>query len=314
MNVNGSAGLGNGGHGVFVNNTANNRIGEVSETVPVILNGGETLLARNAISGNGQVGVFVLGPQATGNVIRGNLIGTDVGGTANIGNSAGGVQLVASGNRVERNVIAFNSALDAETGVAVSGETSISNLITENSMFSNDGLGINLLGGVQDGNGVTLNDAGDADSGPNGLLNFPILESATIAASNLTVSGFSTPGSIIELFVAAADPSGFGEGQAFLATLTEGSVADLDATTATYGPGTINGLQQGSDTTNRFRFTIPVPVGVAVGTLLTATATDGNQNTSEFSGNVAVAEVFDFGDVHQHLQHDDRIERRATQL
>ena len=70
-------------------------------------------------------------------------------------------------------------------------------------------------------------------------------------------------------------PSGFGEGKTYLTTLTEGSGADLDDTTGSYGPGPINNLLQGSDTTNRFRFEIPLPGGVSQGTLLTATATLG---------------------------------------
>ena len=253
------------------------------------------------ISANRREGVLIQESddptESRDNEIANNFIGTDLSGTANFGNAAGGVHLDGVRNRVDRNVIAFNSELVGDTGVAVSGNANTGNLITANSMFSNDGLGINLIGGTEDGNGVTLNDAGDVDTGPNDLLNFPILEKAVISSGNLTISGFAPPGSIIEFFVAAADPSGFGEGQTFLTALDEGRGDDLDATTGTYGPGPINGLQQGTDTTNRFRFTIPTPAGVALGTLLTATATDEFNSTSEFSGNVTVTgESADFGD------------------
>ena len=44
--------------------------------------------------------------------------------------------------------------------------------ITQNSIFDNSALGIDLLG-----NGVTPNDVGDGDAGPNGLQNFPIIKS-----------------------------------------------------------------------------------------------------------------------------------------
>src|SRR5262249_32336983 len=59
-----------------------------------------------------------------------------------------------------------------------------------------------------------------------------------------------------------------------------------------YGPGPINGLSQGTNTTNRFRFLIPLASlpGVAVGTPLTSTATLGDPVTSEFSGNVGVTQ------------------------
>src|SRR5262249_15124766 len=103
------------------------------------------------------------------------------------------------------------------------------------------------------------------------------------------------PGSVIEVFVAKADGSGFGEGQTYVITLTEGGTgaggsdpyADADAGTGTYGPGAINGIAQGTDNTNKFSFTLPTPGGVSNGTKLTATATLGGQ-TSEFSGNVTV--------------------------
>ena len=134
---------------------------------------------------------------------------------------------------------------------------------------------------------MTLNDNGDADAGPNGLRNFPVVVSASLDRHRAFAGGFARPGSAIELYIAQADPSGFGEGLTYLGTLTEGSAADLDATTGTYGPANINGLAQGTDNTNRFSFRITVPGGVAIGTRLTGTATIGGE-TSEFGGNVLV--------------------------
>src|SRR4030095_16754525 len=84
-----------------------------------------------------------------------------------------------------------------------------------------------------------------------------------------------------------ADPSGFGEGLTYLTTLNEGGGTDLNATTGTYGPAAINGLLQGTDTTNRFAFRMAIPASVSIGTVLTGTATLGGQ-TSEFAGNVTV--------------------------
>jgi hypothetical protein len=72
-----------------------------------------------------------------------------------------------------------------------------------------------------------------------------------------------------------------------LGTLTEGSGADLNATTGTYGPAVINGVAQGTDTTNRFTFRFPTPGGVSIGTALSSTATISGE-TSEFGGNVIV--------------------------
>ena len=136
---------------------------------------------------------------------------------------------------------------------------------------------------------MTLNDDGDADTpGANDLLNYPIIESAQIEGGNLVVNGFAAAGMTIEFYIADADPTGFGEGVTFLFSVLEGSGADSDNTVDSYGPAAINGLAQGQDTTNRFRFSVPTPPGVSVGTDLTATGTLSGA-TSEFSGRATVS-------------------------
>jgi uncharacterized repeat protein (TIGR01451 family) len=169
--------------------------------------------------------------------------------------------------------------------------------MSQNSIYGNGvatGLGIDLdprgidPNGYMPPQGVSLNDAGDGDAGPNNLLNFPVIQTAMISGGNLTVTGWARPGSLIEFFLAANDPSGFGEGQTYVFTATEGSGADADATSSLYGPGPINGVAQGTDTTNRFSFTLPTPGGVTPGVRLTATARLGG-NTSEFSAFLVVS-------------------------
>jgi len=187
----------------------------------------------------------------------------------------------------------------ARAGIAVvpgaTATTACCITITRNSIYNNGTIGIDLNPIVSDPNtytpdGVTLNDLNDADTGPNGLINYPILQNATISGGNLHLTGWARPGSVIELFLADSDPSGFGEAKTYLATLTEGSGADTDATVSLYGPGAINGLSQGTDNTNRFSFSIPLPGGVSNGTLLTATATLAG-TTSEFSARVVASQV-----------------------
>jgi hypothetical protein len=198
---------------------------------------------------------------------------------------AGGTAVTFSSNIVTAN---------AGPGVAVVQASGI--VMTQNSIFGNGtatGLGIDLDPRTVDPNvyepsqGVSLNDNGDTDTGPNGLLNYPVIQFATIGSGNLTVVGWARPGSLVEFFIAAPDATNFGEGQSYRFSGLEGSGADTEATASTYGPGAINGIAQGTDTTNRFRFTVPVPSGVAAGTRLTATATLGG-NTSEFSGLITV--------------------------
>ncbi len=264
--------IGNLGNGVALLGSSNNTVG------------GSTTAAGNVVVNSAANGVLLAGSQTSGNVIQMNWIGTNSTGTAPWGNGAAGVAIdEAANNQIIENTITNNSATDPFTGVAVFSGTQ--NAIRRNSIFQNEGLGIDLLD-----DGVTLNDTGDLDSGPNDLLNFPILESATVYGNTLNLSGFARPGAEIEFFLAAPDPTGFGEGKTYLVTLVEGSAEDQDATTGTYGPAPINGLSQGTDTTNRFLFKIPVPGGVELGQVLTATATDADDNTSEFSGNLAIEE------------------------
>ncbi len=226
------------------------------------------------------------------NTVTGNGIGT---GTAL---EDMGVRIYGSGNTVDRNVIFSNVG-----GGIVVTPTASTTVITKNSIFSNGTagstptheIGIDLQASTDNvslGTSpfVTLNDSGDADTGGNGLLNYPVIQTATITGGQLTLTGFARPGSSIELFIAAPDPSGFGQGKTYLGTVVEGSASDQDATTGTYGPAAINGISQGTDTTNRFKFVIAVPPGVGAGTVLTSTATVAGA-TSEFGGNVTVTAV-----------------------
>ncbi|HUN55617.1 MAG TPA: SdrD B-like domain-containing protein, partial [Smithella sp.] len=237
---------------------------------------------------------------AGGTVVSGTAIGNTI--TVNGFSSAGirstePIGIVAwelsagSALTIQQNLVTGN----AGPGITVISATGVT--ITQNSIYANGSLttdiGIELNSVSGDPNtytaqGVTINTAGCTHTGPNNELNFPIIQTALIAGGNLVLRGWACPGSAIELFISAPDASGgFGSGKTYLTTLTEGSASDTDSTSSTYGPGAINGLLQGTDTTNRFTFTIPVPSGVAIGTVLTATETLAG-NTSEFSGEATV--------------------------
>ncbi len=107
--VDGEFSRGNQGHGVEIINAPGNQIGTDGD-------GTSDPLERNIISGNSQYGIFSQGKQT---IIVGNYIGTDITGTAAVGNGVG-VSFQGSGaNRVgtnadgmsdeeERNVISGN--------------------------------------------------------------------------------------------------------------------------------------------------------------------------------------------------------------
>lgn len=98
--------------------------------------GGETPALRNLISGNNQTGIQVLGG-ASGNVIRGNLVGTNAAGAAAvpngtgvwvtnaagtaIGGAAAGAGNVISGNRDYGVLLAPQGAGETVTGTTIQG-------------------------------------------------------------------------------------------------------------------------------------------------------------------------------------------------
>ena len=123
----------------------------------------------------------------------------------------------AGDNDLDSNLIAFNG----DEGVLVGGGTG--NRILNNRIHSNGKLGINLVGGKENINGVTKNDgrAKDRDTGANNLQNFPVLSSARTEGTTTTIKGKlrSAPRKtfIVQFFSSPQkDSSGFGEGQEFM--------------------------------------------------------------------------------------------------
>jgi parallel beta-helix repeat protein len=112
--------------------------------------------------------VEIFGAEAKGNEVLGNFIGTNVGGAADLGNSGSGVFINAPGNFIsatasgEGNTIAFNG----QEAVVIAGVAATGNRILDNSIFSNGGQGIDLVGGTENSAGATQNDAKDPDTGP----------------------------------------------------------------------------------------------------------------------------------------------------
>jgi hypothetical protein len=225
--------------------------------------GGVADAARNVISGN-DTGIQLGGSFSgtTGNVIQGNYIGLNAAGTGPLPNNRQGISINdAVANTIggiqsgAGNKIAFNGGPGLTMSPGGSG-----NSIRGNSFFSNNGLGIDL--GT---NGVTPNDGVDGDSGPNQLQNFPVITSVTSTNNSTTIQGSltsipSTTFNIDFYSSAAVDPSGNGEGAQFVGTTpvsTNGS-----------GDATIN---------------VTFQIGLGAGRVITATATDPNGNTSEFS-------------------------------
>ncbi len=230
--------------------------------------GGTAANVKNIISGNRDEGIII--SNSNGNVIRGNYIGTDVTGTMPLSNSLGILidnstnTLIGGTTPNAGNIIAYNS----DVGIDIIGTiTSTGNAVISNTIYANAGLGIDL----NNDDVTTANDPGDVDSGPNDLLNFPIIYNATLITSTVVITGEARPNSTVEFFIADPDPSGHGEGRIWL------------------GSGSVTSGTPGAIDPTAWEFSFVLPVGALLpGNEVTATATDAADNTSEFAQNVVV--------------------------
>ncbi|NNC80353.1 MAG: CSLREA domain-containing protein, partial [Acidimicrobiales bacterium] len=164
----------------------------------------------NVIGDNGGHGVLIQGA-STGNSVRSNYIGTDVSRTIDLGNDGAGVHIdsMAVTSTVVTSWIAYNGG----DGIDVSANVALASLL-DNSVWLNGGLGIDI-----GPDGPTPNDAGDVDSGTNGLLNYPeIIGFTEVGTNQFTVDVFiDAPADTYALYLfknpTGADPSGYGEAQ-----------------------------------------------------------------------------------------------------
>jgi parallel beta-helix repeat protein len=234
----GDAPLGNGQHGVQIQNQAtNNRI------------------LSNILSANAVDGINIAGSDL--NIVKGNTIGSNWNGNKPLGNGHYGIYLyLANGNQIgdyyDENIISHNQSHGI---VIASGD---GNRLEYNQLFDNAGLGIDL-----GNNGVTLNDAGDGDTGPNNLQNYPVITGAEPGTMLVNGTLNSTPNAVFRIVFSSSpncDSSGYGEGKTILdsANLTTDALGDLT-------------------------FAHVLPDVLVGGNYLTATATDPDGNTSEYS-------------------------------
>lgn len=236
--------------------------------------GNELVGGGNLISGNTTRGLRIT--NSLGNVVRGNIIGLKADGVTALGNPQFGVELEenSSGNQVgglvagAGNRIAYNGG-NLFAGVRVR-DLSTNNAILGNSIYASGPAGGTVLGIDLSAVGVTANDGCDGDTGGNMRQNFPVLTQA-YTGPNTGVRGLltSTANTTFRLqFFSnpSCNNSGNGEGQIYL--------GDKLVTT------------DGSCSNN---FVVTLPAGVTPGHVITATATDPANNTSEFSACLVVA-------------------------
>ena len=249
------------GNYIGVNTTADAKIPN-GRGVVVFFTATQNSIIGNVISGNALRGIELstFGAPAElpphGNIVQGNFIGTDPSGTLDLGNGQSGITDAVGGivliqgtynNDIggpapgQGNVIAFNYGAGIRLGGSPGGAPAgVGNSILNNSIYSNEGLGIALFDGAGVITGRIGNDSGDGDTGPNNRQNSPVLSSATSGAGGMvsvtgSLNSIANTEFTIEFFVSsAADPTGSGEGQTFLGSRTVTTNNSGDATFAPF--------------------------------------------------------------------------------
>ncbi len=225
--------------------------------------GGTAAGAGNLISGFWGYGVYISDAGTAGNLVQGNIIGADLTGTNALGNGYANLllQLGATNNVIggtgagAGNVIAFSGG----PGVLLLNANTTNNTIRGNSIFTNGFLGINFSNAT-----VAANHTGFL-VGPNNMQNYPVITNAFgYSGSTIILGNFNSlanRGYFIDVYRnIAPDPSGYGEGQFYLGTVS------------------VN-----TDGSGNASFAYTNSSGNYAGQYITATATAATGDTSEFS-------------------------------
>jgi hypothetical protein len=180
-NVSGTVALANNNTGVLMSDAPSNTIGGTSPG------------ARNVISGNGFYGVDVFSFGSTGNLVQGNIIGTNITGSAPLANSFDGVVIEdASGNTIggvssgARNIISGNSG-SGQNGVRIASANG--NQVLGNFIGTNVDGTVGLGNG---GNGVLIDNSNNNTIG------------GTAAGAGNVISGNLTRG--VEIIKSGVNP------------------------------------------------------------------------------------------------------------
>ncbi|MCX6889984.1 MAG: right-handed parallel beta-helix repeat-containing protein, partial [Verrucomicrobia bacterium] len=252
--------LGNALEGIYLESAPSNTIG------------GAVQGAGNLVGANGTRGIYLV--SSPWNVIQGNTIGTAIDGISPLSHPFHGVECDAnsSNTRIGGDVAAGNRMAFAQSiyaGVRIR-DGSTNNAILSNIIFSNGAMGIdlgayNLTPNVACGNAP----ATKANMGQN----YPQLTEA-VSGNGTSIRGTlnskTNRSYLIQFFAnpSCDAPSGHGEGQVYL-----GQTAVATSNSCDVG------------------FDVTLPVEVPAGYVITSTATDSANNTSEFSTCVPVTVV-----------------------
>jgi len=293
------------GAAVHTNSVSGNFIGcTLSGDVPrgnardgIHMSGGcsDNIISANVIGGNRSDGVHLIGDATRKAFAKGNSISRNYIGITHehhpLGNAVNGVNLggrengsvggFAAQNIVTSNIIAANG----RSGIVVCEHASTTsnadrNRLTQNSVFGNSRLGIDL-----GDDGVTLNDLADRDVGPNQSRNAPVLLSADINEKLVMLRGNIDLGSLrreakVELYKMNGAPAAQTHDALYLGTVSPD--ADGNWVYSTNG-------------------------GLFEGDSVTALVIDADGNTSEFARPRTVLAGDVYEEVHTEIAEENRI-------
>jgi len=197
-----NAGVGIGG------GASSNRIGGTAAA-------DRNMCSVNAASANEWTCIWAAGTTTLNNTVQGNELGIMKNGTATGAGWAAidvweGTTMTIGGTATG----AGNRITGFTRGITVDDVSPAPHVaIVGNRIWGNTQLAIDLLN-----DGVTANDANDADNGPNDRLNFPVISSVKVASTTATISfSLDVPAGsyYVEAFTnpSGADSSGYGEAQ-----------------------------------------------------------------------------------------------------
>jgi hypothetical protein len=325
-------------YGVDIDNSSNNVVGTTA-------NGTSENTKPNYISNNKSGGILIksgnISPagnqNADSNVVAGNFIGVALNGSTPAGNRADGITIISytevtpvnsdfniigsDGSGVNEqykpNLIGYYSFNGVTLNDLSNTTQVIGNRISKNSIFGNGTSAIDVINPGQVGTTEeTPNQAaGFSTTGPDNLLNFPVITAASAISTTLYISGYARPGAIIEFYVAdrtATTPSppspllrNFGQAKTFLFQAIQGGTLNGITDIGTNVAGSYSDIQEGfpsgtgaDPVTSDFTFFFAVPAGsvgiTTAGTYtLTALAIDAGNTSGNKNNTSALSVDFD---------------------
>lgn len=207
--------------------------------------------------GNATTGVFI--GSGSSQAFSGNQVERNTFGRAPDGSPAPVTHAIVLSQPSNETTVVSNTIANAGDGIVVAadvdGGSVVRNRFSANIFDGIAGRAIDL-----NADGVTnANDPGDADAGPNGLLNHPIITRAT----QTRLSGTACAGCQVQIYVAAHEPGGAHD----------------------YGLAPLSGGLVTADGAGQFALDNPA---ASPGDWLIALATDGDGNSSEFGPSARV--------------------------